>query len=97
MGHKIDIPLLALAVVQFVLLPAESYVEYQLLAQRLRPDSFVVVAGYGDCGPGYIPTERAFEEGDTNLNDWCWVVPGTDKAMTTALQSVLKKPRDAMI
>jgi hypothetical protein len=37
------------------LLPAESYVEYQLLAQKVRPDDFVLTAGYGECGPGYIP------------------------------------------
>ena len=91
-GHKIDVPLLDFGIAQLLLLPAESYVEYQLLAQRLRPDSFVVVAGYGECAPGYIPTEKAFEEGDTNLNDWCWVAPGAEKAMTTALQAVLKKP-----
>ena len=26
-------------------------------------DRFVCVAGYGDGGPGYIPTDRAFFEG----------------------------------
>lgn len=43
-------------------LPGEAFVEYQLLAQRLSP-SFVAVASYGDCGPGYICLERSFEEG----------------------------------
>ena len=44
-------------------LPGEPFVEYQLKAQVLRPDAFVCVAGYGDDGPGYIPTDRAFLEG----------------------------------
>jgi hypothetical protein len=44
-------------------LPGEPFVEYQLLAQELRKDLFVAVAGYGDGGPGYIPTDRAFLEG----------------------------------
>jgi hypothetical protein len=44
-------------------LPGEPFIEYQLKAQALRPDTFVCVAGYGDGGPGYIPTDRAFLEG----------------------------------
>jgi hypothetical protein len=44
-------------------LPGEPFVEYQLAAQRLRKDRFVCVAGYGDGGPGYIPTDPAFAEG----------------------------------
>ena len=45
---------------QLVLLPAESYVEYQLLAQKLRPDDFVLVMGYG---------EREFEKVGVHYND----------------------------
>jgi len=44
-------------------LPGEPFIEYQLLAQQLRPDEFVAVAGYGDCGTGYIPLARSFAEG----------------------------------
>ncbi|MBX9623210.1 MAG: hypothetical protein K2X82_05295 [Gemmataceae bacterium] len=44
-------------------LPAEAFVEYQLAAQKLRPGDVVCVAAYGDDGPGYIPTARAFLEG----------------------------------
>lgn len=44
-------------------LPGEPFIEYQLHAQALRPDAFVCVAGYGDGGPGYIPTTKAYEEG----------------------------------
>ena len=76
---------------RLVLMPAESYVEFQLLAQKLRPDSFVVVAGYGECAPGYIPIDRAFREKDDNLNDWCWIAPGSERAMTAALRAVMEK------
>jgi hypothetical protein len=89
-GHKLSVPVLDLGKAQLVLMPAESYVEYQLLAQRLRPDSFVVVAGYGECAPGYIPIERAWKEHDGNLADWCWVAPGAEDAMTRALTAALK-------
>jgi len=88
-GKPIDLPVLNLGGAALVLLPAESYVEYQLLAQKLRPESFVVVAGYGECGPGYIPTERAWQEHDTNLGDWCWVNPGSEKRMDDALRKAL--------
>jgi hypothetical protein len=90
-GHEIDVPAIDFGQAQYVLMPAEAYVEYQLLAQKLRPDSFVVVAGYGECAPGYIPTQKAVEENDANLRDWCWVAPGAEKAMTEALEQVLQK------
>ncbi len=91
-GHKIDVPVIDFGAAQLLLLPGESYVEFQLAAQKLRPGSFVMVLGYGECAPGYVPTERAFEEGDGNLRDWCWVAPGAEKAMTKALEAALRKP-----
>ncbi|MBY0227756.1 MAG: hypothetical protein K2W96_00610 [Gemmataceae bacterium] len=44
-------------------LPGEPFVHYQLLAQEMRKDRFVCVAGYGDGGMGYLPTDAAFLEG----------------------------------
>lgn len=44
-------------------LPGEAFVEYQLAAQKMRPDAVVNVAAYGDDGPGYIPTATAYLEG----------------------------------
>jgi hypothetical protein len=73
-----------------LLLPAEAYVEYQLMAQAARPRGFVVTAGYGECGPGYIPTEQAWKENDGNLADWCWVDPGCEAKMKAAIETVLK-------
>lgn len=92
-GQPIDVPAIDLGTAVLVLLPAEIYVEYQLLAQRLRPDQFVVVMGYGECGPGYIPIERAWEEGDENLGDWCWVTTGCESRISEALHRVLRAPQ----
>ena len=39
-GDPIEIPCLDFGVAQWLLLPGESYVEFQLAAQRMRPDSF---------------------------------------------------------
>ena len=63
--------------------------EYQLAAQKMRPDSFVLVAGYGEGGTGYVPTEKHWEEQDGNLGDWCWVHPGAEKVMLEAIRKVL--------
>jgi len=91
-GDRIDVPALDLGVAQFVLLPGEAYVEFQLAAQGVRPDGFVVVAGYGECAPGYIPTERHVAEGDTNLADWCWVAPGAEQRLLDTVRRALAVP-----
>jgi hypothetical protein len=92
-GKPIDLPVLDFGTAQFgaafALLPAESYVEFQLAAQKLRTNSPVLVAGYGECGPGYVPIERAWKEKDANLNDWCWINPGSEKRMMDALGKLL--------
>ena len=89
-GRALTLPVLDFGIAQLLLLPGESYVEYQLLAQTIRPDSFVMTIGYGESATGYVPTDKAFQEGDTNLRDWCWVGPGAEKAITAALETALK-------
>jgi hypothetical protein len=88
-GATVTVPAIDLGKAQLVLLPAESYVEFQLWAQKLRPNDFIMVMGYGECGPGYIPIDRAFKERDDNLRDWCWVAPGSEARMKAALKQVL--------
>ena len=44
-------------------LPGELFVEYQLAAQTMLPESFVAMAAYGDYAPGYIGTEIAYSQG----------------------------------
>lgn len=41
-------------------LPAESFIEYQLRAQKLQPSRFVATAAYGDGGPWYIPIKEEY-------------------------------------
>jgi hypothetical protein len=91
-GHRIELPLLDLGPAQLLVLPGEAYVEYQLAAQEMRPDSFVLVAGYGEGATGYIPTEKHIAEGDTNLGDWWWVAPGSESRLLAAMQQVLEVP-----
>jgi hypothetical protein len=61
-GRSIDLPVLELGPALIALLPGEAHVEYQLLAQRLRPDAFVMALGYGESATGYIPTSRQIAE-----------------------------------
>lgn len=89
-GQPIDVGALDFGGAVYLLLPAESYVEYQLMAQAARKDGFVVTAGYGESGPGYIPTEKAREERDENLGEWCWVGPGCEEKMKKAISDALK-------
>jgi hypothetical protein len=88
-GQQIDVPVIDFGAAQLLLLPGEIYVEYQLAAQQMRPDSFVLVAGFGECAPGYLPTEKNREEKDNNLHDWCWIGPGSEKPMLDAMRRVL--------
>ncbi len=86
-GQAIDVPCIDLGAAQIVLLPGESFVGYQLMAQQLSPDSFVMAIGYGECWPGYIPTESAFQDGFQDV--WLWAAPGSEARMRVALQRVL--------
>jgi hypothetical protein len=61
-GQTIDLPVLDLGRVLLVLMPGETYVEYQLLAEKLRPDAFVIAVGYGESATGYIPTALQIRE-----------------------------------
>lgn len=87
--QPIDVPCLDLndGAALFTILPAESFVGYQLAAQKLRPKSFVMVAGFGDGAPGYIPTDQCWRDG---YNDhYCWVQPMTETVMRRALSQAL--------
>lgn len=86
-GQGIDFPCIDFGNAQIVLFPGESFVGYQLLAQKLRPDSFVMSIGYGECWPGYIPTDASFDE---HFEDtWLWVAPGSEQRLRKALHDVL--------
>lgn len=90
-GRALEIPCLDLGSAALVLVPGETYVDFQLAAQALRPSDFVCVAGYGDGATGYVPTERHWAENDTNLGDWCWVAPGSGERLLAALRRALDR------
>jgi hypothetical protein len=59
----ITIARLRLGPVEILHAPGELFVEYQLAAQKMKPESFVCMAAYGDYGPGYIGTAEAYAQG----------------------------------
>lgn len=89
-GQTIGIPVLDFGAAALLVLPGESYVEYQLYAQQQRPGDFIVTAGYGEGATGYIPTEQHIAEGDGNLHDWWWVAPGSEPRMKDAIRAALR-------
>jgi len=62
-GETIDIACLKIGPAYVLHMPGELFVEYQLAAQKMRPDSPVLMAAYGDYGPGYIGTAIAYTQG----------------------------------
>ncbi len=90
-GQPIDMPVVDFGEAVLVLLPAEAFVAFQLAAQRLAPDRLVLTPGYGECAPGYIPTERARKEGFVREHSYCWVAPGAEGTLLEALQTALSR------
>ena len=90
-GHHIDVPLIDFGPAQLVLLPAESFVAYQLFAQQQRPDGFVVTLGFGESAPGYIPTNQAFKEGFREEHGYTWNRPGAEDVIQATLKKLLAR------
>jgi hypothetical protein len=89
-GHTLAVPCLDFGRALLLSLPGETFVGYQLMAQRLRPDVPVLCAGYGDCWTGYIPTRAALEE--RFADPWLWTGGGAEAAVRSALVKVLRTP-----
>ncbi len=87
-GQPIDVPVADFGKAKFLVMPAESFVQYQIIAQGLSPDAPVVTAGFGECAPGYIPTALGSAE-KYNDESWCWVEPGAEPLITEALRHAM--------
>ena len=62
-GHALDVTCLSVGAARMLHLPGELFVEYQLAAKAMRPDLHVMMAAYGNYGPGYIGTAASYLEG----------------------------------
>jgi hypothetical protein len=88
--QPIDLSVLAIGPVRIVHLPGEAMIDFQLFAQSLLPEQFVAVAAYGDCGPAYICTERAFTEGGYEPTD-SLVAPRSESVLKAAIRELLQE------
>ncbi len=86
--RPIELTCLDLGKALVVHLPGEPFIEYQLKAQQMRKDAFVCVAGYGDGGPGYIPTDKAYLEG--GYEPTVALAAPSEKRLTEAIAKLLK-------
>lgn len=89
-GHRIPISCLRLGTARVLHMPGELFVEYQLAAQQMRPDDFVAMAAYGDCGPGYIGTEIAYSQGGYETGIVSRVAPQVEKVLLDAIKELLQ-------
>lgn len=91
-GHTIPISCLSIGEARVLHMPGELFVEYQLAAKGMRQDLQVMMAAYGDYGPGYIGTDRAYTEGGyETLPTSSSVDPSVEPLLLETLEQLLKE------
>ena len=89
-GNKIDITCLRVGDVRMLHLPGELFIEYQLAAKAMRPDLHVMMAAYGNYGPGYIGTAAAYPEGGYETGPTASsVAPEVEPVLMGAMRNLL--------
>ncbi|MGY8656431.1 MAG: hypothetical protein ACKVJX_22670 [Verrucomicrobiia bacterium] len=88
-GKKININCLTIANARVLYMPGELFVEYQLAAQKMRPDLFVATAAYGQYSPGYIGTKIAYTQGGYETGKVSRVGPNVEDVLMGAMQKLL--------
>jgi hypothetical protein len=92
-GHKIDITCLRVGDVRMLHLPGELFVEYQLAAKSMRKDLHVMMAAYGDYGPGYIGTAASYPEGGYETGPTASsVAPEVEPVLMQSMRRLLDVP-----
>ena len=92
-GHAIDIACLRVGSIRMLHMPGELFVEYQLAAKRFRPDLDVMMAAYGDYGPGYIGTAASYQEGGyETLPTSSSVAPESEQVLLSTIELLLNSP-----
>jgi hypothetical protein len=90
-GHAIDLALLRLGKINVLHMPGELFVEYQLAARKMYREGHVAMAAYGDYGPGYIGTERAYGEGGYETSQRASAVaPQVETVLLRGMEKLLK-------
>ena len=87
---KLPVVLSSLAIndISLLHLPAESFIEYQLRAQKHVPGRFVATAAYGDGGPWYLPVKEEYPAGGYEVRV-AFCDPSVDDVMTAGIRKIL--------
>lgn len=88
-GRKIDLTALRMGPVTLLHMPGELFVEYQLAAARERKGELVATAAYGDYGPMYIGTAKAYDEGGYETSAVSRVSPAVEDVLLSAVRKLL--------
>jgi len=88
-GYKVDLTCLRIGPAYVLNMPGELFIEYQLAAQKMRPNDTVCLAAYGDCGPGYIGTEISYSQGGYETGIASRVAPEAEKILMDAIHELL--------
>jgi len=88
----VELSCLTIGAVRMLHLPGEPFVQYQLAAQKMRPDRFVCVAGYSDCGMGYIGGDRIFTDRGGYEQTYAFAGPCEKPFLSTIERLLAKEP-----
>jgi len=90
-GDTVDITCLTLGPARVLNMPGELAVEYQLAAQKMRPDLFVAMAAYGEYAPGYICMKEHYQQGGYEDSPRAsHVAPAVEGVLMSAMKELLQ-------
>jgi hypothetical protein len=91
-GHQVTISSLKLGNIWLLNIPGEAFVQFQLAAQKMRPDEYICTAAYEEFGPGYIGTKDAYsQKGGYETSDIAsGTAPEADSVLIRGMRTVLK-------
>jgi hypothetical protein len=89
-GNKVELACLKVGPAYVLHMPGELFVEYQLAAQKFRPDATVLMAAYGDYAPGYIGTAISYTQGGYETGPVSRVAPEVEGILMQRMRDLLK-------
>jgi len=88
-GRTMELTCLDIDPIRILHLPGETFVEYQLWAQKMCQDKFVAVAGYGDCAMWYVCTDQAYRDRGGYEQTWAFSDP-CEERLKAAIAALLE-------
>lgn len=88
-GKQIELACLQIGDAYILHMPGELFVEYQLAAQKMKPDATVCMAAYGDYSPGYIGLEAAYSQGGYETGFVSRTAPAVEHVLMAGMKKLL--------